>query len=429
MKSLQLDRRTKVFLAAWLFSLVFYFCSYVIRSVPSVMTFLLEQNFQVDQTAVGLMIGRFYYTYALFALVAGVALDKVGAKYSVTAGVLLLVIGCAFFLTSNFVAGNIGRLLQGIGCAFAFPGSVYLATKAFPAKHLATAIGITQCIGMFGGYVGIHSMGALFESYDNAPAVYFNFWIIISIILLVTAVLLWFIVPVPSRVKERQSVDKVDRKPRMGLLEPFKIVFGNAQSWICGLISGLLFAPTTIFVMIWGVKYFKLAGLEYQDAVVVSSMAALGWVFGSPFLGFVADKIGRRKPVLLASCIVMILCLLQLIFAPDLLHPGLLMFLFGFFSGGTMIAYSVIKEANPDNVKGSATGAMNFITFGVSTLIGPLFVYLFGTGLKDIEVYQNVQHGIVLFWIVGIAIATVLVFMLKETGTAVQHVEIDENKI
>lgn len=420
MQDSKLDNKVKAFLVAWFFCLIFYFCSYVVRSVPSVMTVLLENNFQTDQTAIGLMTGRFYYTYALFALVAGVALDKLGAKYSITTGVVLLVLGSALFLTSSFVAGNIGRLLQGIGCAFAFPGCVYLATKAFPAKHLATAIGITQCIGMFGGYVGIHSMGSLFKNYDYSAEIYSNFWIVISIILLVTAIILWFVVPLPTRIKERRAIAKAERKPRVSIFAPFKIVFGNAQSWICGLISGLLFAPTTIFVMIWGVKYFNLAGIEYEQAVVVSSMAALGWVFGSPILGVVTDKLGRRKPVLLVSCIAMMICLLQLIFAPNLLNPSVLMFVFGFFSGGTMITYSVIKEANPDNVKGSATGAMNFITFGVSTLIGPIFIYLFGESLKNIDLYQSTQNNIVLFWVGSIAIATLLVFTLKETGSAVK---------
>ena len=31
-----------------------------------------------------------------------------------------------------------------------------------------------------------------------------------------------------------------------------------------------------------------------------------------------------------------------------------------------MIPYTMIKEGNPDEVKGSATGGINFITFGVT---------------------------------------------------------------
>ena len=37
------------------------------------------------------------------------------------------------------------------------------------------------------------------------------------------------------------------------------------------------------------------------------------------------------------------------------------MFIFGIASGAAMIPYSVIKEVNPDNVKGSANGRNQFL--------------------------------------------------------------------
>ena len=51
---------------------------------------------------------------------------------------------------------------------------------------------------------------------------------------------------------------------------------------------------------------------------------------------------------------------------------------FGIASGAAMIPYTIVKEVNPDEVKGSATGAINFLTFGVTALVGPIFADLFG---------------------------------------------------
>ena len=81
-----------------------------------------------------------------------------------------------------------------------------------------------------------------------------------------------------------------------------------------------------------------------------------------------------------------------------------------------MIPYSIIKEANPDNVKGSATGAINFITFGVTTILSPIFSHLFGKTLADNtdKALHFQQAGT--FWIIGIAIAILVSFILKETG-------------
>ena len=53
----------------------------------------------------------------------------------------------------------------------------------------------------------------------------------------------------------------------------FGVVFGNPQSILCGVISGLLFIPTTIFDMTWGVRYLQEAHtLDYASAVLHSAI-------------------------------------------------------------------------------------------------------------------------------------------------------------
>jgi MFS family permease len=84
-----------------------------------------------------------------------------------------------------------------------------------------------------------------------------------------------------------------------------------------------------------------------------------------------------------------------------------------------MIPYSIIKEANPDYVKGSATGAINFITFGVTTLLSPVFSSWFGKSLEASSGDMHFQYSI-LFWIAGIVLAVLISFLLKETGSRSQ---------
>jgi Na+-driven multidrug efflux pump len=94
-----------------------------------------------------------------------------------------------------------------------------------------------------------------------------------------------------------------------------------------------------------------------------------------------------------------------------------------------MIPYSIIKEANPDQVKGSATGAMNFITFGVSAGLGPLFAHYYGQGLgHTTDPAAHFQQG-GLFWIACTCLAIVASLLLRETGAgraAAPPVAVDE---
>ncbi|MFZ0596281.1 MAG: MFS transporter [Flavobacterium sp.] len=399
---------TRYYIIAWVFGLVFYFLDYVIRSAPAVMLPELSNSFSVNEIGLVSIIGTYYYTYSTCSLIAGIALDRFGAKYSLFAGALILGIGCLLFMVSSQLSGTTGRLFQGAGCAFAFPGCVYLASKGFSAKSLATAIGFTQCLGMLGGSAGQFVVGPLIEKGMDIT----TFWLFIGIFTILVAFGLWFITPANITEENTQPIQK-----KQGILNPYKIVFSNPQSWLCGIISGLLFAPTTIFAMTWAVAFFqKDRALDFHIATISSAMVAFGWVFGCPLLGYITDKINKRKPVLIFGASFMILSLIQLLYFPDVLPVKISMFLLGVGSGAAMIPYSIIKEANPDHVKGSATGAINFITFGVTTLLSPLFSHLFGQTLENTsdKTLHFQQAG--LFWIIGISIAIVVSFMLKETG-------------
>ena len=79
--------------------------------------------------------------------------------------------------------------------------------------------------------------------------------------------------------------------PLRTMFAPYKIVLTNPQSYLCGMIGGLLFMPTTIGDMIWGVPFLKrVSGSTSAEAVTRSSMVPLGWVIGAPLLGYFADR-------------------------------------------------------------------------------------------------------------------------------------------
>jgi MFS family permease len=406
MEPTQQQGQARYFIIAWALGLVFYFLDYVTRSAPAVMLPELEQAFGVTTLGLVVIIGTYYYTYSTVSLVAGISFDRLGAKYSLLAGTVVLGLGCLLFYFPNQGAGYAGRLLQGMGCAFAFPGCVYLASRGFSAGSLATAIGFTQCVGMLGGSAGQFVVGPWLRNGLHANL----FWLGTGLVTLVVGVVLFLVTP---SVKN----DAAKKVPSGGLLSPYKTVFSNPQSYLCGLIAGLLFAPTTIFAMTWGVDFFQQdRQLSFQAATLACAMVPMGWVFGCPLLGWLADRGGRRKPVLAGGAIVMLLSLAQLLFLPALVPTYISTFVLGVASGAAMIPYSVIKEANPDEVKGSATGAINFLTFGVTTILSPLFSRYFGKTLATTANHAAHFRAAGLFWIGGIALAIVVTFALRETG-------------
>src|SRR5580693_9983004 len=400
--------QTRAFVVAWAFTVIFYFLEYAVRSSPAVMIPELENSFHTTALGIGAILGAYYYTYSVMSLVAGAALDRLGAKRTVPVGAAILGVGCLCFSGGSVLAGDIGRLLQGAGSAFAFTGAVYLAAHGFSARYLATAIGATQCVGMLGGSAGQFVVGPMMEHGVGVHV----FWVGLGALILANAVLLYVATP-------REQLGLVQGGGFGSLLTPYKVVFSNPQSYLCGAVAGLLFAPTTIGDMIWGVAAFqKDLQLSYHNAVVTASMVPLGWVVGCPLVGWLSDRIGRRKPVIIGSAVVMILAALQIAFKPLPLSAKVGMFIFGVGSGAAMIPYSIIKEVNPDNVKGSATGGINFLVFGITAFLGPVYAKHIGRGIgTSMNLHLHFQKG-AFFWIVCCAAAIAVSCFLRETGRA-----------
>lgn len=402
----------KAYAIAWGLAAAFYFLEYASRSSPAVMMPELAQAFGVSILGLSGILGLYYYTYSTTSLVAGILLDRWGARYVVPMGMLLLALGCILFAVPQVGVGSAGRLLQGAGSAFAFTGAVYLASHGFSASKLATAIGFTQCFGMLGGSMGQIAVGPLIHGVLTVSM----FWIALGIAVLIVAVVLFAMTPKEQIVRSPVA--------HGNFLAPYKVVFSNPQSYLCGLVSGLLFAPTTIGDMVWGVRFFQQDRLfNYHDAVFAISMVPLGWVLGCPLFGWLADALGRRKRALIIGICMMLACAMQLTFAPALLPAWMTLFAFGIASGAAMIPYTIIKEANPDNVKGSATGAINFITFGVTALVGPVFASKLGKSVGGVPTIDPNLHFFqsTLFWVLIIVGALLVSLFLKETGRADAH--------
>lgn len=397
---------------AWTIAATYHFYQCLLRSAPSVMMPQLSDIFALTVPGIASIVGFFYWGYSPFSLVAGASIDRQGPRRVMPLAAALAGIGALLFATGNREAASIGRFLQGAAGVFAPVGAIYIACKYFPHSESATLIGATQMFGMAGSATGQVAVGWLIGQGFRSEM----FWVIIGFVGLALSVLLLILLP-NERPGEK---DVVGWK---STLDAFYVLFKNPQSILCGLISGLLFIPTTIFDMLWGVHYLQEAhGFEFASAVMRSATVPVGWIIGCPLAGFISDRLERRKPVIVGGAALLLICLSWILFGKTgVLPPYTVGLLAGIASGAAMLPYTIVNEANPPEMGGTATGVINFINFTFSASLGPIFAWILenvshGNPQRTSAHYQLAFAPLLL----GVVAAVMLTLCLKETGPGVQ---------
>jgi MFS family permease len=124
--------------------------------------------------------------------------------------------------------------------------------------------------------------------------------------------------------------------------------------------------------------------------------------------------------VIAGGAVVLFACLAWILYGrADVFPPYVLGIVAGIASGAAMLPYTVIKEANPPSMSGTATGVVNFLNFTFSALLGPVFGWLLvtvsgGASPMTLDHYQMAFQPL----LYGVALAIGLTLLLKETGQA-----------
>jgi MFS family permease len=353
----------------WVLAASFYGFELFLQVSPAVMLNDLMGAFSANAFSIGILASLYFYAYAGMQIPGGLMLDRLGPRRLLSGAVLCVAIGAILFGSAPiFLVAAIGRLLIGLGSAFAAIGCMYVAAVWLPLRKFSMLTGVMLTIGMLGAVGGQGPLAILVGSFGWRMTM-----VLFALIGFVLSALLWVFV----RDKKLVTAKKNKSQVRGSLLHELKIVISGKQNWLIAIYGGLIFTATPVFGGMWGVAFIVAKyHLATTIAATLSSLLFVGWVVGAPTFGWLSDHFRRRKIFMLIGFIGTIISLAIVIYLPVMLNAkivtGVCLFVFGFCSSAMPIGFSLIREINPPQVTGTAIGFMNCANMIGCALVPPI---------------------------------------------------------
>jgi MFS family permease len=414
---------------AWLtcgLGAIYYSYEYFLRISPSVMEHALREHFNLSATGFGLLSAVYYYAYVPLQIPVGVLLDRYGPRLLITIACMICVAGTFIFAgTTVFWVAAIGRFLVGFGSAFAFVGVLKLATIWLPENKLAMVSGLAAALGTVGAMIGDNLLGSLVMQIGWRETMNLTAYVGVGLVFV-----LWFGIRDKKSHQRRSGTVENLRKSMVDL----GIIVRSKQVWINGMFGCLVYLPTTVFAELWGIPYLKHAhSLSQPAADFANSLLFLGFTIGAPLMGYISDKLKRRKPPMLFGATGAAIIMMIVLYMPGLTESYInaLMFLLGLLYSAQCIVFAVGRELSPSEAAGTAMAKTNMIV-----MLGAMFLQPFVGKLLDMslashltnipldsipidklqQLYTADDYQFALSIIpIGIVIAALLTFFLKET--------------
>ena len=403
----------------WGLGALFFCVEYFARLAPSVMVPNLMQAFDVDALGIGVLSGWFYVAYLGMQLPVGVLVDRFSPSKLLAFAALISGFSCFILASADHLwVASLSRFLIGFGGAFAFVGTLKLATIWFSGKKFGLLAGTTQALGMLGAAGGEGPLSILVTSIGWRDTM-----ICIGIALVNVAFLILSLIK--DKIGQSNIINPAKKMSSLkDIKEGLKEVLKNKQTWVISIIGGLLYSPTATFGELWGVTFLEnVQHLSHHAAAHAVSMIFIGWAVGGPISGWFSDYIGKRKPGLFISCIGSLLTLTTVLYCPDLPVAiiFILLFLFGVMNTGVVNIYALSGEINRQSIAGTSMAFINMSSVLIGFLFQPLVGYILnknwnGVIINNIKVYSASSYKTsMLILPICLVLAFFVSFLVKET--------------
>ena len=352
-------------IAVFLVLAALYFFSIFHRVGTASVASNLAIDFNTDNSILGLMSGMYFYSYALAQIPAGIMLDRIGIRKTLTLLGLVATVGNLVFCISPTIAIlSLGRGLIGFGVGGFYVAALKTLAVSYNPKRYGTLTSVFTAIGNIGGVAASSPLALLTLAIGWRES-----FLIIFLLMFFFVGVSWF---VTEKNENKQFVTK------SSIRDNFVKIFSNRELLKIVPVPFFIYGCFVSFQGLWaGPFLMNVYGMSKALASLFFMFITIGFIFSFPLAGLVSDRIGKRKPVLLSGIVLSLLFWIIMAFFGEALSSYQIVALFiflGFSYGITCIFLTLPATMFPLEISGSAIAALNIFNF----VGGGFFQYFMG---------------------------------------------------
>lgn len=394
-------------------------CSYILvffhRMAPGAIAGDLMVSFNTSGAKLGSLAATYFLVYSFMQVPSGVLADTLGMRTSLILGNLVAGIGSILFgVAGSFAAAGVGRLLVGLGVSVIFISILKFNSLWFSERRFALLAGITGLTGNIGAVLAAGPLTVLLVFVTWR-------WVFIGVgivSLTISLISLLFVRNTPQAYGYPPIADHpvVTDHHESHWFSELIAVLKNPHIWPGFWSNFGVIGSAYAFMGLWGIPYLRDGhGMSQAGASSCITVMLAASAFGALMFGWLSDRLGKRKPVLITSNILYTTALAVVVFIPlgQSLSTYFLFGLLGLFCTGSVLTLTCAKEvANPLRA-GTATSVVNTGTFMGTLLLQPLFGWVL-----DFLWDGSVADGVRVFTLADYRWAMVLFFGFACIGLA-----------
>lgn len=325
----------------------------------------IREDLGLSYTQIGLMVGIFSILGGFLQMGYSFAGRRISRRLLLTGSNLFMSLGTTLTGFSNqFEAILTGNAVSGIGNAGTHPISSSIISSKFQKKGVGSALSIFYGLGYIGNIISPILLSFIAVTMGWRSAYY-----LLSVVFLISGIIVFFGLKGESaadKTLSKQSNSNLLRDVKAALQVKGAIPILVAQAFISG---GSGMGVMTTWIPIYLRDSIKGLGLDVSYAGIITSVATIGGVLGTIYLGKIGDKQGYLKTATISLSITTITILLLTLYPGYnlLLIPHLFILSMTTFSLSSLLQAHLANKANQAE-RDILLGLYFTFGFGVSSL-------------------------------------------------------------